>query len=70
MIGNFFGEGGEFFFVLGRVEVEDHLYRRMKMKANMVKTNGCNNKGVTLFGSKNCRMCDIFFSQVWASICF
>ena len=67
MIGSFGGEDGECFLVFGRVEF--HLNRSMKMKAKMVKTMGCNNKGVTLFGSKNCKKCDIFFSLLWESIC-
>jgi hypothetical protein len=63
MIGSFGGEGGECFLVFGRVEF--HLKRSMKMKAKMIKTMGCSNKGVTLFGSKNGRECDILFFLLW-----
>ena len=59
MIGSFGGEGGEFFSEFGRME--DHLNRRIKMKAKMLKTKGCSNKGSS-FGPKNCKKCDIFFS--------
>ena len=69
MIGSFGGEGGEFFleFLFGRKE--DHLNRRMKMKAKMVKTKGWSNMDVT-FGTKNCWKFDIFFSLFRASLCF
>ena len=68
MIGSFGGEGGEFFleFLFGRKE--DHLNRRMKMKAKMVKTKGWSNMDVT-FGTKNCWKFDIFFSLFRASVC-
>ena len=68
MIGSFGGEGGEFFleFLFGRKK--DHLNRRMKMKAKMVKTKGWSNMDVT-FGTKNCWKFDIFFSLFRASVC-
>ena len=68
MIGSFGGEDGEFFleFLFGRKE--DHLNRRMKMKAKMVKTKGWSNIDVT-FGTKNCWKFDIFFSLFRASVC-
>jgi len=66
MIGSFGGEGGEFLLLFRRVE--DHLNRRMKMKAKKLKTKGCSNKGSS-FGPKNCRKCDLFFSLSRASIC-
>ena len=52
-------------FLFGRKE--DHLNRRMKMKANMVKTKGWSNMDVT-FGNKNCWKFDIFFSLFRASV--
>ena len=67
MIGSFGGEGGGFLLLFGRVE--DHLNRRIKMKAKMLKTKGCSNKGSS-FGPKNCKKCDIFFCLSQASICF
>ena len=66
MIGSFGGEGGGFLLLFGRVE--DHLNRRIKMKAKMLKTKGCSNKGSS-FGPKNCKKCDIFFCLSQASIC-
>ena len=50
MTGSFGGEGGEFLLLFG--SVEDHLNRRMKIKAKIAKTMGCSKKDVT-FGPRN-----------------
>ena len=68
MMGSFGGDGGEFFLVLLFGRMEYHLNRSMKMKAKIVKTEGCSEKDVT-FVTKNCRKCNIFFSLFRASVC-